>query len=198
MPGILRFTEVLLTSIQYPVNFQIKISPLARAQVEICLYLKSPKHGAPSICGVPVFLSTVVFTKKAVHLFTAVGHILSVIEKESPECIMSVPNIAPVSANQGRDNYLSQGKSFVFIAKVIKSMSVPLEVRLNLIVDRLNEYRLYGKVANLERKVSCDCTTLLEHVIINRRSCFNTDFLLQIKLAKLPLIRCFTLTVLVK
>ena len=48
-----------------------------------------------------------------------------------------------------------------------------------------------GKVANLESMVSGDCTFLLEHVIIIRRSCFDTDFVVQIKLTKLPLIHCF-------
>ena len=39
--------------------------------------------------------------------------------------------------------------------------------------------------------VSGDYTFLLQHVIIMRRSCFDTDFVSQIKLAKLPLIHCF-------
>ena len=33
-----------------------------------------------------------------------------------------------------------------------------------------------GKVANLERTVLVHCTTLLEHVIIVRTSCLDTDF----------------------
>ena len=39
--------------------------------------------------------------------------------------------------------------------------------------------------------VSGDYTFLLQHVIKMRRSCFDTDFVSQIKLAKLPLIHCF-------
>ena len=48
-----------------------------------------------------------------------------------------------------------------------------------------------GKVANLESMVLGDCPFLLEHIIIIRRSCFDTDFAVQIKLTKLPLIHCF-------
>ena len=48
-----------------------------------------------------------------------------------------------------------------------------------------------GKVANVESMVSCDCTSLLEHVIIMGRSFFGTDFAAQIKLTKLPLIHYF-------
>ena len=54
---------------------------------------------------------------------------------------------------------------------------------------RLNEHR--EKVANLESMVSVHCTTLLEHVTIMSTSCFDTDFVSQIKLTKLPLIHCF-------
>ena len=39
-----------------PCELQIKISRFARGLVEICSHLKSPKYGAPSICGSLVFL----------------------------------------------------------------------------------------------------------------------------------------------
>ena len=39
--------------------------------------------------------------------------------------------------------------------------------------------------------VSGHCTILLEHVITMRTSCFDTDFVLQVKMTSLPLIHCF-------
>ena len=50
---------------------------------------------------------------------------------------------------------------------------------------------MQGKVANLEGMVSGHYTTLLEHVVIMRTSCFNTYFVLQIKLTTRPYIHCF-------
>ena len=41
--------------------------------------------------------------------------------------------------------------------------------------------------------VSVHCTTVLEHVIKMRASCFNTDIVTQMKLTKLLLIHCFDL-----
>ena len=45
------------------------------------------------------------------------------------------------------------------------------------------------KVAKFESIVSGHCTTLLEHVIIMRISCFEPD--LQMKLTTIPLVHCF-------
>ena len=50
---------------------------------------------------------------------------------------------------------------------------------------------IQGKVVNLESLVSVHCTTLLGHVTIMRTSCFDTDFVSQIKLTTLPLIHWF-------
>ena len=50
---------------------------------------------------------------------------------------------------------------------------------------------IQGKVANLESMVSGDCASLLEHVILMGRSCFDTNFAAQIKLTKFLLIHCF-------
>ena len=48
-----------------------------------------------------------------------------------------------------------------------------------------------GKVATLESMVLAYCIILLEHVIKMQASCFDTDFVSQIKLTELPLIYCF-------
>ena len=50
---------------------------------------------------------------------------------------------------------------------------------------------IWGKVANLKSMVSAHYTTLVRHVTIMRTSCFDTNFVSQIKLTKLPLINCF-------
>ena len=47
------------------------------------------------------------------------------------------------------------------------------------------------KVANLESMVSGHRTTLLEHAITMRTSCFDNHFASQMKLTELPLIHCF-------
>ena len=51
-----------------------------------------------------------------------------------------------------------------------------------------------GKVTNLESMASVHCTTLLGHVTIMKSSCFDTDFVSQMKLTTLPLIHCFKST----
>ena len=50
-----------------------------------------------------------------------------------------------------------------------------------------------GKVSNLESMVLVHCTILLEHFIKMRALCFDTDFVLQMKLTTgtIPLIHCF-------
>ena len=48
-----------------------------------------------------------------------------------------------------------------------------------------------GKVATWKNMVSFHCSNLLEHVIIVRISYFDTDFVSQMKLTKLPSICCF-------
>ena len=50
-----------------------------------------------------------------------------------------------------------------------------------------------GKVANLESTVLVPWKILLDHVIKMRASCFDTDFVSQMKLTTLPLIHCFVL-----
>ena len=57
---------------------------------------------------------------------------------------------------------------------------------------------LVSNVANLENVVSIHCTVSLECVIIERTSFFDTDFALQINVAKLLLIHCLNLHVIVK
>ena len=47
------------------------------------------------------------------------------------------------------------------------------------------------KVANLESMVLVHYTIVLEHVIKIRASCFNTDFISQMKLTMFPLIYRF-------
>ena len=66
------------------------------------------------------------------------------------------------------------------------------------ILAELAEWSIYenlewiqGKVVNLESMVSVHCTTLLRHVTTTRTSCFDTDFISQMKLTTLPLIHCF-------
>ena len=48
-----------------------------------------------------------------------------------------------------------------------------------------------GKVTNLKTMVLGHCTILLDHVIIMRKSYFDTNFTSQMKLTKLPSIHCF-------
>ena len=48
--------------------------------------------------------------------------------------------------------------------------------------------RIQEKVTNLESMVSIHCTTLLGHVTITKTSYFDTDFALEMKLTKHPLI----------
>ena len=59
------------------------------------------------------------------------------------------------------------------------------------IVDSSNSMNA-GKSSQLEKRSfgSQPCTTLLEHVLIVRTSCFDTDFASQMKLTKLPLTLC--------
>ena len=61
---------------------------------------------------------------------------------------------------------------------------------LSFKVNDFNSMNLRKKM-NLESMVSVHCTTLLEHVTIMRRSCFDIKFTSQILLTKLPLNHCF-------